>query len=83
MLRILPSWLLPRKMFTMFMLLKFFEIARYGPEYALKDIPNATKIYHGESLRDFHKQRRTNMVLSANICVKIFNIQRFLKYIHN
>ena len=69
-MKILPKWLLPRKMFTMFMLLKFFDIVRYGPEYALKDIPSATKIYHGESLRDFHK----NVVQTTNIRIQISNI---------
>ena len=46
----MPKWCFPKKLITLGLLMKHNERLRYGNKYALQDIENCTKFYHGMSL---------------------------------
>ena len=46
----MPKWCFPKKLITFGLLMKHNGTLRYGNEYALKDLENCTKFYHGQSL---------------------------------
>ena len=46
----MPKWCFPKKLITLGLLMKHNDTLRYGNEYALQDLENCTKYYHGQSL---------------------------------
>ena len=46
----MPKWCFPKKLITLGLLMKHNDTLRYGNEYALQDLKNCTKYYHGQSL---------------------------------
>ena len=53
----LPSWLMPQKLMILSKLDEFFDIIRYGKNYAIEDFPLHTKFYHGHSVSVSPKAR--------------------------
>ena len=50
----MPKWCFPKKLITIGLLMKHMDKLRYSNEFALKDIENCTKFYHGMSLTGWY-----------------------------
>lgn len=78
----MPKWCFPKKLITLGLLMKHNDTLRYGNEYALQDLENCTKYYHGQSLTVTTKARgmglgkelikRTNQIALDKGCSHVY-----------